>query len=193
MGVAHRIVASRHDEADVPGLAPADLARAHAVEKAREVAARAGVPRGGGVLGADTVVVVGDRVLGKPDDRDDAARMLDALGGRRHSVVTAVCLVVAGGEHVFADEAGVTFRPLHARLVDWYLDRGEWQGRAGGYAIQGSGAVLVDRVDGDFTTVVGLPVGRLSRLLEDVGLADWGPPADRGGPPPSGPAHPADG
>jgi len=166
-------VASRHDEADVPGLAPIELARTHAVEKARDVAARAGIPEGGGVLGADTVVVLGDRVLGKPADREEAGEMLGALAGRRHTVVTAVCLVVADGEHVLADEAGVTFRALEPRLIDWYLDRGEWQGRAGGYAIQGSGAVLVDRVDGDFSTVVGLPVGRLVDLLEKLRLAPW--------------------
>ena len=172
-GIEHRVVASHHDEAEVPGVAPAALAAVHAAEKAREVASRAGVPAGGAVLGSDTVVLVDDRALGKPVDRADAARMLGLLAGRTHTVATAVCLVTDTTEHAFVDEANVTFRPLGGDLVEWYLDHGEWQERAGGYAIQGSGAVLVDRVDGDFTTVVGLPLGRLCSLLDDLGLAPW--------------------
>lgn len=174
MGIPHRVVTSRYAEDDVPGAGPDVLAAIHAAEKARDVATRVGFGRDAAVLGADTVVVVDDRALGKPADRDEARAMLELLRGRRHVVATAVCLVTPGGEHAFVDEAAVWFRPLGPGQVDWYLDRGEWQGRAGAYAIQGSGASLVTRVEGDFSTVVGLPVGRLVDLLERVGLSPWG-------------------
>lgn len=147
---------------------------AHAAAKAREVVARTAIPDGGAVLGADTAVVLaGERVLGKPADRADARQMLAMLSGRAHVVATGVCLVTAESEHTFVDEATVHFRPFGAEHIAWYLERGEWHGRAGGYAIQGSGASLVARVEGDFTTVVGLPIGRLLTLLEACGLAPW--------------------
>jgi septum formation protein len=131
------------------------------------------VPDGGAVLGADTEVALGDRILGKPADAAEAREMLRLLAGQRHVVLTAVCLVTSSGEHAFVDETAVWFRRYGEDQIDWYLERGEWQGRAGAYAIQGSGAALVARVDGDFTTVVGLPVARLVDLLEVLGLAPW--------------------
>lgn len=118
-------------------------------------------------------MVLGDRVLGKPADRSEAREMLVALSGGRHTVVTGVCLITSGGEHAFVDETAVWFRPFGDEQLDWYLERGEWQGRAGAYAIQGSGGSLVERIDGDFATVVGLPVARLVTLLEHLGLAPW--------------------
>jgi septum formation protein len=155
-------------------LAPNELVAAHAAAKARDVAARTGVPDGGGVLAADTAVVVGRAtVLGKPNDRDEARQMLTMLSGREHVVATAVCLITAQAEHAFVDQATMCFRPFGVDHIAWYLERGEWHGRAGAYAIQGSGASLVARVDGDFTTVVGLPIGRLLTLLEECGLAPW--------------------
>ncbi len=173
MGIAHRVVASGYGEDDIPDLDPRELVAEHAAAKARDVAVRTGVPREGGVLGADTAVVVGATVLGKPADRDEARRMLTMLAGREHVVATAVCLISAETEHVFVDETTVRFRPFGAEHIAWYLERGEWQGRAGGYAIQGSGASLVERIEGDFTTVVGLPIGRLLTLLAECGLAPW--------------------
>ena len=172
-GIVHRVVVSGYPEDDVPGLTAHELVAAHAAGKARDVARRSGVPDGGAVLGADTAVVVDASVLGKPADRAEAARMHASLAGRRHVVVTAVCLITEHTEHAFVDEASVHVRPLGPRHIDWYLDRGEWQGRAGGYAIQGSGGSLVDRIDGDFATVVGLPIGRLMTVLEACRLAPW--------------------
>ncbi len=171
--MAHRVVASSYAEDDIPAMTGRQLVGAHAAGKAREVAARAGVPAIGAVLGADTAVVVGATVLGKPVDRDDARRMLTLLAGREHVVATAVCLITEESEHAFVDETVVQFRPFGDAQIAWYLERGEWQGRAGAYAIQGSGAALVARVEGDFTTVVGLPIGRLLTLLEACGLAPW--------------------
>lgn len=149
------------------------MVAAHAAGKAHEVAARSGIPPGGAVLGADTIVVVDGDVLGKPPDRDAAQAMLRRLAGRAHVVATAVCLITPDAEDAFVDEATVRFRSFGTTQLAWYLDRGEWQGRAGAYAIQGSGAALVERVEGDFTTVVGLPMGRLLEVLETRGLTPW--------------------
>jgi septum formation protein len=172
--VPFRAVVSRYDEEAAP--APADAAEralAHARGKAREVAARLGVPAGGAVLGADTAVVVGGRWLSKPVGRHEAREMIELLAGREHEVITAVALITEAGERARCDRAAVRFRALEAAAVDWYLDQGEWAGRAGGYAIQGAGAALAERVEGDVTTVVGLPLGATLDLLEEAGLAPW--------------------
>jgi septum formation protein len=132
----------------------------HAVGKARSVAA-ADRP----VLGVDTVVVCGGRRIGKPRDADEAAGMLEALGGRTHEVVSGLCLRTPEWEELHTETTIVTFRPLSARDVERYLAAGEWEGRAGAYAIQGLGASLVERIDGDYLNVVGLPAALLVRLL----------------------------
>jgi nucleoside triphosphate pyrophosphatase len=172
--VPFRPVVSRYEEEAAPAPAdPAERALAHAREKAREVAGRLGVPPGGAVLGADTAVIVGGRWLGKPADRDEARAMIELLAGREHAVITAVALISEAGERARCDRAAVRFRRLSAAAVDWYLDRGEWAGRAGAYAIQGAGAALAERIEGDVTTVIGLPLGATLDLLEEVGLAPW--------------------
>jgi septum formation protein len=139
------------------------------------VAARAGIPAGGAVLGADTAVVVDGRALGKPAGPEEAAAMLRRLAGREHVVVSAIALISPAGERAAAERTAVRFRALDGAALSWYLATGEWRERAGGYAIQGAGAALVERVEGDYTTVVGLPVAALLRLLEEVGLAPWRP------------------
>ncbi len=146
---------------------------ANARAKATAVAERAGVPEGGGVLGADTEVLLEGRALGKPADRNAAARMLGMLGDRSHTVVTALALVAGSSVTEARAEATVRFRALPDRLTEWYLATGEWRDRAGGYAIQGAGAALVEAVDGEPGTVIGLPLGALGRLLESEGLAPW--------------------
>ena len=165
VGVDFRVVVAAVEEGDDP------LENARA--KARDVAARLGIPEGGAVLGADTEVLLEGRALGKPADRGQALWTLRDLSGRAHLVRTAVCLITARGERPIVDDARVVFRTLSEDLVRWYADTGEWRDRAGGYAIQGAGAALVERVEGDPTTVVGLPVAALGALLEDVGLAPW--------------------
>jgi septum formation protein len=166
LGVPFRVVAPRAEEGDDP------LANARA--KAREVAARAGVPEGGAVIGADTEVILDGRVLGTPQDAAAARRELAALAGRTHVVRSAVCVITQGDERELVDETRVTFRPLSESAVARYVATGEWRDRAGGYAIQGAGAGLVERIDGDRATVVGLPVGPLAGLLEEMGLAAGG-------------------
>jgi septum formation protein len=117
------------------------------------------------VLGVDTVVALGSVIYGKPSDREAAAATLRALGGRGHRVLSGVCVIEEGLARTAAAVTTVNFRPLDERTLAWYLDTGEWQGRAGGYAIQGRGAALVDSIEGDYLNVVGLPVATLLDLL----------------------------
>ncbi len=117
------------------------------------------------VIGADTIVVVDDRVLGKPESADDAKRMLRTLAGRQHLVYTAVAVARGGDVVSGVEEVTVTFRPLTDGQVDAYVATGEPMDKAGAYGIQGFGATLVERIDGDYYAVMGLALGRL------VGLA----------------------
>ena len=126
------------------------------------------------VLGVDTIVVTGLEIWGKPPNEEAARETLRRLAGRTHRVISGVALVDEGGA-VRADEAvtEVTFRTLDDAMIEWYLGSGEWDGRAGGYAIQGRGGALVERIDGDYLNVVGLPVVTLLRLCP--GLLGIGP------------------
>jgi nucleoside triphosphate pyrophosphatase len=137
---------------------------AHALGKARSVAGVAGdCP----VLGCDTEVLCGGRVYGKPGTEAEAEAMLDSLGGKTHEVVSGLVLLTPAWEEVHREVTRVTFRPLDARELAHYVASGEWEGRAGGYAIQGLGASLVERIEGDYLNVVGLPAALLVRLLAE--------------------------
>jgi septum formation protein len=162
LALPFEVVAPRYEEHDPPDADPVALVREHARGKARSVAAEAGDRL---VLGVDTTVVCGGRVYAKPVDAADAERMLEALGGRTHEVVSGLCLLTPGWEVVETETTRVTFRPLTPRDLGSYVATGEWEGRAGGYAIQGRGAALVERVEGDYLNVVGLPAALLVRLL----------------------------
>ena len=159
------VVASAEAEDSDEGLPAAERVMAHARGKARDVAARSGVPEGGAVLAADTEVVFDGRALGKPAHADAARDMLQSLSGRAHEVMTGVVLITGTGEYEVLSVAQVRFRPIDEPLMDWYLARGEWQGRAGAYAIQGAGAALVEGITGDPGTVIGLPLGEVAHLL----------------------------
>ena len=140
---------------------PRDMVLENALRKARSGS-------GDLVLGADTAVVLGDRVLGKPRDRAEAAEFLAALNGSTHEVMTGIAVVDAGGERSDVAVTQVRFRALDRTTLDWYLATGEWRDRAGGYAIQGRGAALVESIEGDYWNVVGLPVPALLRLVPDL-------------------------
>ncbi|MEX0835837.1 MAG: Maf family protein, partial [Nitriliruptor sp.] len=136
--------------------------------------AAAAAARGDGhdevVLAADTEVIAEGRVLGKPRDRADAASMLRTLSGRTHEVVTGVAVVRGPVSAVTRVTTAVTFRPLSDAEVAWYIATGEPDDKAGAYGLQGAGAVLVERVDGSDTNVIGLPLAETVALLRDVGL-----------------------
>jgi septum formation protein len=134
----------------------------HATGKARSV--------DGGeqpVLGVDTIVVVDGDVLGKPHDAAAAEAMLERLGGRTHEVVSGLCLRTPAWEELHREVTRVTFRELTPRDLAASVASGEWEERAGAYAIQGVGASLVERIDGDYLNVVGLPAALLVRLLSE--------------------------
>jgi septum formation protein len=164
LGLPFDVVAPRYEEDDPPGADPVELVRRHAEGKARSVATEAGERP---VLGVDTIVVCGGRVYGKPASEGEAAAMLESLGGREHEVVSGLCLVTPGWELLAHDVTRVVFRPLTARDLAAYVATGEWQGRAGGYAIQGVGAGLVARIEGDYLNVVGLPAALLVGILAE--------------------------
>jgi septum formation protein len=137
-----------------------------AEENARRKAARIGSPL---TLGADTVVALDGDILGKPLDAGQARAYVARLAGRTHEVVGGIALAEDGVVVQTAVEiTHVRFRPASAALVDWYVATGEWQGRAGGYAIQGAGAVLVESIEGDYLNIVGLPLARLLSLRPEL-------------------------
>ena len=140
---------------------PLEVAQENARRKARSV-------DGDLVVAADTVVALDERILPKPRDAGQAGDWLRALSGRTHRVVGGLCVVRAGREQVVAEITEVTFRELAEGDVAWYLASGEWEGKAGGYAIQGRGAALVERIAGDYLNVVGLPLPALMRLVPDL-------------------------
>jgi septum formation protein len=142
---------------------PQEVALANALSKARAVAGGDG-GGGGAVLGCDTLVALDGAIHGKPADESDARDTLRALSGATHTVVSGLALLLGRRERTAIACTAVTFRVLDERLLDWYLARAEWRGRAGGYAIQGAGAALVTRVEGDYENVVGLPVAALLDL-----------------------------
>jgi septum formation protein len=117
------------------------------------------------VLGVDTEVVVRGELLGKPANATEAEAMLEGLAGTTHEVVSGLCLRTPAWEELHTETTRVTFRPLTPRDLAAYIEENEWEGRAGAYAIQGVGASLVERVEGDFLNVVGLPVALLVRVL----------------------------
>jgi septum formation protein len=171
LGIPFDVVAPEYEEHDPPDADATELVRAHAQGKARSVADRAD---GRPVLGVDTAVVAGAELFGKPRDETDAERMLEALGGRTHLVVSGLCLITPGWEVVETEVTHVTFRALTPRDLAHYLATREWQGRAGGYAIQGVGASLVQRIEGDYLNVVGLPASLLVGLLADRFAGTYG-------------------
>jgi septum formation protein len=127
------------------------------------------------VLGVDTVVVLDGVVYGKPADADEARGTLGRLSGRTHEVVSGIAVVEDGATRAAATTTRVTFRPLDAPTLDWYLATEEWRERAGGYAIQGRGAALVAAIEGDYLNVVGLPVTALLELLPEIVHGGTGP------------------
>ena len=136
-----------------------------AVYVKRVARAKAEAVEGDVVLGADTVVVVGSEILGKPADQADARRMLRSLAGREHIVMTGICLRSAKGVVEHAESTTVRFLPLSAEEIDTYVASGEPMDKAGAYAIQGLASKFIDRIEGCYFNVVGLPVSKLYSLL----------------------------
>ena len=149
-------------EIALPNEGPLAYSRRLARDKARAVPGHL-------VLGADTIVVLDDHIMEKPADDADALCMLRALQGRTHTVITAICLVADGREYHASDETFVTFRECEDQMLRDYIATGEQRDKSGSYGIQGRGAALVERIDGDFFSVMGLPVRLVLQLLAEAG------------------------
>jgi septum formation protein len=153
--------------ADAPEVADGDPAEV-AVENASRKARAFALAPGDVALGVDTLVTLDGRIYGKPADAIEADAMLGALEGRTHTVVSGLAVATESGLQTAVESTAVTFRTVGDRVLAWYLSTGEWRDRAGGYAIQGAGAVLVARIEGDYLNVVGLPLARLLDLRPGV-------------------------
>lgn len=162
LGLSILVAPADVQEIPLPREAPLAYAARLARDKARAVPGRV-------VLGADTIVVFDETILEKPADPADALRMLRKLEGRTHEVITAVCLIADGVERSDVDRTRVTFRTCDDEFLRRYIATGEPLDKAGAYGIQGWGAALVERVDGDFFGVMGLPVRLVLKLLAEAG------------------------
>jgi septum formation protein len=160
--------------------APRVVASENALRKALAVSHAAGEGADELVIGCDTLVATELEIWGKPPNAAAARETLRRLSGRTHEVVSGLALVQRGDVRAATEVTEVTFRALDDRTIDWYVSTGEWQGRAGGYAIQGRGAVLVKRIEGDYLNVVGLPVAALLELcpalIDDFSAGGRGTP-----------------
>ena len=158
------VVAPDYEEHDPPDAERLDLVREHARGKARPSHLGG---RHRPVLGVDTAVAIDGAILGKPASAAEAEGMLERLAGKTHLVVSGLCLLTPAWEVVEHEVTSVAFRDLTPRELAHHLAHGEWEGRAGGYAIQGRGAALVERIEGDYLNVVGLPAALLVKLLAE--------------------------
>ena len=167
VGIAHEVRPADIDESYFAGEQPG----AHAERLAREkVAAVSRDVPDALVIGSDTIVVVDGDVLGKPRDEAHASEMLGRLSGRSHTVITAIAVEWRGVIRSAIVEVGVTFHPLTSEEIEAYIATREPMDKAGAYGIQGFGATLVERVDGDYFAVMGLPLQKLVRLMAELGV-----------------------
>jgi len=168
IGIPFQVQAANINEDQIAGEAPIDYALRLAREKAQAVAAQ--YPQSY-VLGADTIVVIDGDVLGKPKDHADAARMLRLLSGRAHEVTTAVSLIAQGTlAETRASTTKVYFREIAEAEIQQYVAGGEPMDKAGAYAIQGGASRWTDRIEGEFSNVVGLPLSLVTEMLKTTGL-----------------------
>ncbi len=172
LGLFFEICPVAIDEAPISGEAPADYVRRLAIQKAEAGFDAAGEPDAL-VLGSDTTVVLDGQILGKPDDRNAAIAMLEALSGRTHQVMTGVALASAGSTEAVVTTTDVTFRSLDKREIRAYCETGEPMDKAGGYGIQGRGGAFVTSITGSYSAVVGLPLDQTAVLLERFGAPVW--------------------
>jgi septum formation protein len=165
----HAVRAPDIDETPAPGEKPRDYVRRMAREKAEASTCAADEV----VLCADTTVCMGRRILGKPEDAGEAATFLHALSGRRHKVITAIAVRAGDVIRVKDVVTQVRMKQLSDIEVNGYLATGDWQGKAGGYAIQGPAGALVPWISGSYSAVMGLPVAETANLLRSVGIEVW--------------------
>jgi len=171
--IPFEVIVCDTDETYPPNLSPSDVAMHIARNKAEAVQRNLSLEndnQSSVIIGADTIVVLEDEITGKPTDREDAIRILSLLSGKTHHVITGVCILLASKKMVFAEETSVTFHPLTADQIEYYVDHYKPYDKAGAYAIQEwIGAVGIQSINGDFYNVMGLPVSRVVNELNNFG------------------------
>lgn len=170
IGVQLQVIVPDLEEIPAPGEAAEDYVRRVALAKARAVWQRLPAHAQYPVLGADTEVVLEGEILGKPADRNAGLAMLERLSGRTHEVLSAVALVYGGSESLRLSRSSVSFRHTTAQEREVYWNSGEPAGKAGGYAVQGLGAIFIQRLDGSYSGVMGLPIFETAELLRECGI-----------------------
>jgi septum formation protein len=173
IGVAVRLLEISVDEAVLPGEDPAGYVTRLARAKAEAGWSRRESATGAPVLAADTAVIVAGAILGKPKDQSDAARMLERLSGCSHEVLTAVALRAQSGVESRLSRSVVSFRVISAAEAERYWHTGEPRDKAGGYGIQGLGAVFIAQLQGSYSGVMGLPLYETAQLLDAAGVVRW--------------------
>ena len=163
LGIAAEVVPADIDETPEPGEQPAEYVKRLASSKAKAVQER--LVTEAFVLGADTTVDLDGIIFGQPEDETEARRMLKALSARTHRVHTGVAVVGPTSSETLVVTSMVTFEPVTDALLDWYIGTGEWQGKAGSYAIQGLGGTLVQSTRGSMSNIIGLPLRETAQLL----------------------------
>lgn len=160
---------SAPEPARIPGESPSLYARRVAALKAEGVSKK---HKSGLVIAADTIVVLGNSILGKPESREDAERMLERLNGRWHEVLTGVSLMDLGRKRIFSDcsRSRVHFRRLSHAEIEWYLDTEEYRDKAGSYGVQGYASLFIDRIEGCYFNIVGFPVATFEKLCRKAGI-----------------------
>ncbi len=170
--IGFRIITSPCDESEISGATPAETAKRLALTKASLIAAAEPAAL---VIGADTIVVLGDEILGKPADPEEAKAMLRRLSGREHTVITGYCLLQRNRGRTENDYVStrVFFRSLEESEIESYVATGEPLDKAGAYGIQGRGALFVERIEGCYSNVVGLPLAKIGQALRRFGIEVW--------------------
>jgi septum formation protein len=169
----YEIIVSHADETTPPGMPPAEIVETLSLRKAAAVREKIReADKDGVIVGSDTIVVLDGKVLGKPENEEDSFRMLQSLQGRTHQVYSGIaCLDAATGRQSTAHRMTlVTMKPLGEEQIWRYIRTGEPKDKAGSYAIQGLGATIVERIEGDYFNVVGLPVSLLADMLREYGI-----------------------
>ena len=170
LGLKFEAIASDADE-NIPACPPGQMVELLAARKAQQVY---DAHPNCCVVGSDTIVVLGGEIIGKPADEADAFRILSSLSGQTHTVYTGVCILTENKEIRFHDATDVTFASMDAEEIQAYIRTGEPMDKAGAYGIQGFGALLVERVEGCYFTVMGMPVQKLYRALKSIGIRpEW--------------------
>ncbi len=171
LGVEFQAVSPQGDESYEAGLLPEDISKTIAQKKAEEII---NIHPYSAVIAADTIVSLGSHVLEKPKDKDEAFLMLKKLSGNWHEVYTGVCIQTSSKKSLFHEVTKVHFNPLSDDFIHWYIGTDEPMDKAGAYGIQGFGAVLVDRIEGDFYNVMGFPIAKIMGELRKLDIYDIG-------------------